>query len=90
MGTRKNRLVEAVLTSTHNPCFSRSKKISEFLSENFQYLVVKFSVYLNRCVFIMRKIYGTCTDSQLPVFTIQSTEYFYRVSTQEQWKTAAE
>ena len=29
------------------------KKISEFLSENFQFLVVKFSIYLNRRVFIM-------------------------------------
>ena len=28
-------------------------KISEFLSENFQFLVVKFSVYLNRHVFVM-------------------------------------
>ena len=28
-------------------------KISEFLSENFHFLVVKFSVYLNRLVFIM-------------------------------------
>ena len=28
-------------------------KISEFLSENFHVLVVKFSVYLNRHVFIM-------------------------------------
>ena len=28
-------------------------KISEFLSENFQFLVVKFSIYLNRCVFVM-------------------------------------
>ena len=28
------------------------KKISEFLSENFHFLVVRFSVYLNRCVFI--------------------------------------
>ena len=27
------------------------EKISEFLSENFQFLVVKFSIYLNRCVF---------------------------------------
>ena len=31
------------------------KKISEFfLTENFQFLVVKFSIYLNRCVFVMR------------------------------------
>ena len=29
------------------------KKILEFLSENFQFLVVKFPVYLNRRVFIM-------------------------------------
>ena len=28
-------------------------KISEFLSENFQCLVVKFSIYLNRRVFVM-------------------------------------
>ena len=28
-------------------------KISEFLSENFQFLVVKFSIYLNRHVFVM-------------------------------------
>ena len=29
------------------------KKILEFLSENFQFLVVKVSVYLNRRVFVM-------------------------------------
>ena len=29
------------------------KKISEFLSENFHFLVVKFTVYLNRLVFVM-------------------------------------
>ena len=54
MGTRKNRLGEAVLTSTHNLCFEQKyEKISEFLSENFQFLVVKFSIYLNRRVFVM-------------------------------------
>ena len=31
-----------------------SKKISDFLSENFHFLVVKFSVYLNRLVFVMK------------------------------------
>ena len=30
------------------------KKILEFLSENFQFLVVKFSVYVSRRVFVMR------------------------------------
>ena len=29
------------------------EKLSEFLSENFQFLEVKFSIYLNRHVFIM-------------------------------------
>ena len=29
------------------------KKISEFLSENFDFLMVKFSIYLNRRVSIM-------------------------------------
>ena len=33
---------------------SRNKKISEFLSENFHFLVVNFSVYLNRVVFVMQ------------------------------------
>ena len=28
--------------STHNLCFEQEKKKSEFLSENFQFLVVKF------------------------------------------------
>ena len=56
MGTRYNRLVEAVLTSTHNLCFERKyEKYQSFLSENFQYLKMKFSIYLNRRVFVMTK-----------------------------------
>ena len=56
MGTRKNRLVEAVLTSTHNLCFEQKyEKYQTFLSENFHFLVVKFSVYLNRHVFVMNQ-----------------------------------
>ena len=40
--------------STHNLCFEQKyEKISEFLFENFQFLVVKFSIYLNRHVFVM-------------------------------------
>ena len=35
----------AVLTSTHNLCFEQKY---DFLSENFQFLMVKFSIYLNR------------------------------------------
>ena len=40
--------------STHNLCFEQKyEKKSEFLSENFQFWVAKFSIYLNRPVFIM-------------------------------------
>ena len=38
--------------STHNLCFEQ--KYNEFfLSEKFQLLEVKFSIYLNRRVFVM-------------------------------------
>ena len=48
------RLAEAVLTSTHNLCFEQKyEKYRSFLSENFQFLKVKFSIYLNRRVFVM-------------------------------------
>ena len=46
---------EADLTSTHNilVCFEQKyEKLSEFLYENFQFLGVKFSIYLNRRVFV--------------------------------------
>ena len=40
--------------STHNPCFEQKyEKYQNFLSKNFHFLVVKFSVYLNRHVFVM-------------------------------------
>ena len=73
MDNRKNRFVEAVLTSTHNLCFElKYEKYQNFLSVFFfffQFLVVKFSVYLNRHVFVMDNIWpgksfmqiaGTC------------------------------
>ena len=44
------------------------KNIRVFLSENFQFLEVKFSLYLNRCVFVMRiltiaetRLEGSCS-----------------------------
>ena len=47
-------LIEAVLTSVHGLCFEQKcEKYQNFLSENFHFLVVKFSVYLNRRVFVM-------------------------------------
>ena len=45
------------------------KNIRFFLSEIFHFLVVKFSVYLNRHVFVM-------TGSQLPVFAVNLRDHF--------------
>ena len=43
-----------VLTSALNLCFEpKYEKYQKFLSEIFPILVVKFSIYLNRCVFVM-------------------------------------
>ena len=43
-----------VLTSTHNLYFEQKYEIYlNFLSENFHFLVVKFSVYLNRHDFVV-------------------------------------
>ena len=41
--------------STHNLCFEQKyeKYPIFFLSENFHFLVAKFSIYLNRYVFVM-------------------------------------
>ena len=45
---------ETVLTSTNNLCFEQKyEKYQSFLSENVQFLEVKFSIYLNRRVFVM-------------------------------------
>ena len=44
-----------VLTSTYNLCFEQKyeKKNQIFLSEIFHFLIVKFSIYLIRRVFVM-------------------------------------
>ena len=43
--------------STLKLCFEQKyAKYRSFLSENFQFLEVKFSIYLNRCVFIMKVV----------------------------------
>ena len=44
------------------------KKISESLSENFQFLMVKFSIYLNRHVFVMIKILRKITEPGYSIF----------------------
>ena len=41
-------------TSTHNLCFEQiCENCQSILSENFLFLEVKFSTYLNKCVFVM-------------------------------------
>ena len=41
----------------HNLCFEQKyEKILEFLSKNFQFLEVKFSIYLNRRLFVMNRV----------------------------------
>ena len=49
-------------------------KISEFSSENFQFLVVKFSVYLNRRVFVM---HATFTLSHFNMNKFTEPRAFY-------------
>ena len=56
---------EAVLTSTHNLSFEQKyEKYQSFLPENFRFLGVKFSIYLNRRVFVMG-IYKVETESYI-------------------------
>ena len=45
--------------STHNLCFEHKyEQYQSFLSEKLQFLEVKFSIYLNTCVFVM--LYHIC------------------------------
>ena len=54
MGTRQNRLIEAVRTSTHNLWFEQKyEKYQDLYLKKFQFLVVKLSIYLNRHVFVI-------------------------------------
>ena len=54
-GYSLNCITEAVLMSTHHLCFEQKyEKYQNFLSENFPFLVIKSSIYLNRHVFKMK------------------------------------
>ena len=45
------------------------KNIKVFLSEKFQYLAVKFSIYLNRHVFVMVRLrYGSFLGNITPLY----------------------
>ena len=52
------------------------KKISEFLSENFQFLVVKFSIYLNRPDSIMKPRMLNLNSNNLDLFLIFFSDTF--------------
>ena len=58
-GSRYNRLAEVVLTCTHNLCFEQ-KSENYLSSERFHFLVIKFSIYLNRRVFVMYSTMFKC------------------------------
>ena len=48
--------------STHNLCFEQKymyEKYRSFLAEYFQFLEVKFFIYLNRRVFVVGKWYSS-------------------------------
>ena len=60
--------------NTHNLCFEHEpEKYQIILSENFQFLEVKFSIYLNRRVFVMLR-------SRLNIFFFQtkSVDIFHK------------
>ena len=48
------------------------KNIGVFLSENFQFLEMKFSIYLNRLVFVMSDSYRFSLAGSTDVATIFS------------------
>ena len=52
ISAHKHRLWVLVRTAS-SMFWAEIWKISEFLSENFQFLLVNFSIYLNKCVFVM-------------------------------------
>ena len=46
-------------------------KISEFLSENFQFLVIKFSIYLNKRGFVMDLCLCSATCQKVRLLTLR-------------------
>ena len=51
--------------SIHNVCFEqKSEKYQNFLFENFHFLVAKFSIYLNRRVFVMLRLIDELNSSR--------------------------
>ena len=58
--------------STHNLCLEQKyEKYQRFLSENFQFFEMKFSIYLNRCVFVMDDLNSVDSAVKTPNQPIQ-------------------
>ena len=55
-------MAEAVLTSTHNLCLSRNMKTTRMFHLRVFVFCVKFSIYLNRRVFIMSGFVLLCVQ----------------------------
>ena len=67
--------MEAVLTSAHSLCFGQKcVKYQNVLFKKFQFLELKFSIYLNRHVFIMAFFGAKITKRVL------NTLCFYHIS----------
>ena len=49
------------------------KNIRVFLSENFQFLEVKFSIYLNRCVFVIPDNIYIYIEREISLYATRAT-----------------
>ena len=60
--------------SSHNLCFEqKSEKYQIFLSENFPFLVIKFSIYLNMCVFVILHVTSRYEQQCKKLFSLKCT-----------------
>ena len=77
MGTRKNRLNEAVLTCTHNICFEQKYENSE----KNQLKIVIFSAVKNRCILHGHVFVMTTTEdfSKIYPFVVLVTNQIQRL-----------
>ena len=68
--------------STHNLCFEQKyEKYQSFLCENFQFLEVKFSVYLYRRVFVMQnRMREPCE-----IYLMISTKFLFTMCINNGW-----
>ena len=84
-----NRLAEAILMIIHKLSFEQKyKKYQSFLAESFQFLEVKFSVYLNRRVFEMvpnmfEPLKFDCTCIPIVVRTCTTIAFFNSCKVEE-------